>query len=315
MRDSVVGSPLNLRRVARVSTRYTRDDMREGWPSLTALAVAVARGIGTDAQSVDPSAAYLVPPPIGRVLAWLSRPTTPAAIRDALRVMSLGIVDHVSLRRAAIDHALFEAIEAGASQLVVLGAGLDGRAWRLPALAGTTVFEIDHPATQAGKRQRVATRTATADAVQFVPVDFEHDDLDTCLDRAGHEPGRPTVWIWEGVTPYLHPAAIEASLRVVAQRSAATSRLIVSYMTPQVVPWDNPPLQALTRASFSALGEPLRGALSTEQLTEDLAAHGFVVLGDSNNRRWARRHGGSARLATPLACERLAVAERVAHRH
>jgi methyltransferase (TIGR00027 family) len=285
--------------------------MREGWPSLTALAVAVARGIGTAPDQIDHVAAELVPPPLGRALAWLGRPSTPTVVRDALRVATLGMVDHVSLRRAAIDEALERALDAGATQLVVLGAGLDGRAWRLPSLREVTVFEVDHPATQAGKQRRVAGRTPLAADVRFVAIDFERDALAERLAASGHASDRPTAWIWEGVTPYLYPAAIEATLIDVAARSAARSRLLVSYAVPELVPWDLPGLPALTEAGFAALGEPLRGAMATEAFAVRLATHGFSVLEDTSNRDWALRHRGSARMATLFSAERLVVAERV----
>lgn len=289
--------------------------MREGWPSLTALAVAIGRGIGTAPNAIDDSARYLVPSPIGRVLEWLGEPTAPRMLRTALRLASLGIVDHVSLRRAAIDTALIEAVDTRIPQLVVLGAGLDGRAWRLDELRDVTVFEIDHPATQAGKQRRVHGRPTLAADLHFVAVDFEHDDLGARLAEAGHDPELPTVWIWEGVTPYLHPPAIEASLAAIARCSAPTSRLLVSYAVPQMLPWNSRTLQSLAQTGFALLGEPLRGAMDTSALINDLAAHGFVVLADSNNRDWARLYEGNATLAIALSSERLMVAERIGARH
>jgi len=286
--------------------------MREGWPSLTALAVAVARGIGTAPDHVDPVAPALVPAPLGRALAWVGAPRTPAVVRDALRVATLGLVDHVSLRRAAIDEALARALAAGVRQLVVLGAGLDGRAWRLPALREVTVLEVDHPATQAGKRRRVAGRTPLAADVRFVAVDFERDDLGQRLAEHGHAIDQPTAWIWEGVTPYLHPPAIEATLTAVGERSAVGSRLLATYAVPELVPWNVPGLPNLTEAAFAVLGEPLHGAMTTEELAARLAAHGFVLVEDTSNRDWARRHRGSARMATLFSAERLAVAEKAA---
>lgn len=285
--------------------------MREGWPSLTALAVAVARGIGTAPSEIDPVAAELVPPPLGRALAWVGRPHTPAAVRDALRVATLGLVDHVSLRRAAIDDALARALDAGVRQLVVLGAGLDARAWRLPALREVTVFEVDHPSTQVGKQRRVAGRPPLAAGVRFVAVDFERDDLAERLAAHGHAVDVPTAWIWEGVTPYLHPPAIAATLAAVSARSCAGSRLLVSYAVPALVPWAVPGLSQLTEAAFAVLGEPLHGAMTTEALAGLLADHGFARLEDTSNRDWAARHPGSARMATLFSAERLAVAEKL----
>ena len=141
-------------------------------------------------------------------------------------------------------------------------------------------------------------------------MDFERDALAERLAASGHASDQPTAWIWEGVTPYLRPPAIEATLADVAARSAAGSRLLVSYAVPELTPWDLPGLHALTRAGFAALGEPLRGPITTEALAATLAAHGFALRDDSGNAQWARRYGGSARLARTFSAERLEVAER-----
>ncbi|MEM7154287.1 MAG: SAM-dependent methyltransferase [Myxococcota bacterium] len=284
--------------------------MRDGWPSLTALAVAVARGIGTAPGEIDDSAADLVPNPIGPALRWVGHGKAPTGVRTALRVATFGLVDHVSLRRAEIDAALHEAIADGIGQLVVLGAGLDGRAWRLESLREVTVFEVDHPATQAGKRQRASARDRLASAVHFVAVDFERDSVADKLAEAGHDADQPTVWIWEGVTPYLHHEAIEASLADVARRSAPGSRLIVSYAIPQLVEGGGRTVDAITEAGFSVLGEPLHGAIATSDFVAMLGRHGFAVQTDSNNRQWAQRHEGNATLARLFSAERLMVAER-----
>lgn len=285
--------------------------MREGWPSLTALAVAVGRGIATTPARVDRSAAQVVPPPLSRMLRWIGGAGSPPGLRPALRLASLGMIDHVSLRTAIIDATLCSALATGLEQLVILGAGLDGRAWRMPALRRATVFEVDHPATQAGKRRRMEARPAQAAEVRFVAVDFERDRLDERLDGAGHDPTRPTAWIWEGVTPYLDPIAIETSMRDVAERSAPRSRLLVSYAVPQLLPDRLGALDPLVAAGFAALGEPLPGTIPTERFADLLAAHGFAVLEDTGNREWAQRHPGSARMARLFSAERLAVAERV----
>ena len=72
-------------------------------------------------------------------------------------------------RTVAIDAAVRT---ADAPQVVVLGAGLDGRAWRMPELATATVYEVDHPASQEDKRDRTARLTPVAGALHLVPVDF-----------------------------------------------------------------------------------------------------------------------------------------------
>src|SRR5262245_31418992 len=100
--------------------------------------------------------------------------------------------------------AIDDAVRAGANpQLVILGAGLDGRAWRVPALSGLDVFEVDHPTSQQDKRDRAAALGPTSGSLRFVAVDLTQAELGPALATAGHQASRPTTWVLEGVIPYL----------------------------------------------------------------------------------------------------------------
>lgn len=274
--------------------------MKDGRSSLTALAVAIGRGLGTRADHRDDVGSALLP----RGVSGLVRA---AGDREALRwigrLASLGMVDHVTLRMAAIDSAVAQAVEAGCTQLVVLGAGLDARAWRLPCLHTVDVFEVDHPATQETKRQRIDESASRARSVTFVPVDFEVDSLDLRLDDAGHDPLRPTMWIWEGVTPYLGRDAIQSTLRTVGARSAPRSTLAMTYAVASAVP-----MPVFTRLGFSALGEPIVTTLTPDDAARRVASFGFAPSSDTDSRDWSTQYPGNARLATLFRAERLLVA-------
>ena len=151
---------------------------------------------------------------------------------QAARVMA----DMMALRTSAIDAAVRDAVASGAKQLVILGAGYDGRAWRMPELAGVKVFEVDQPGTQTQKRARVKDLRPTAAAVEFVALNFERDSLNAALERAGHDPASPTCWIWEGVVMYLTREAMRATLKSVAERSApGSTRPFLNRATQAVV--------------------------------------------------------------------------------
>ena len=160
---------------------------------------------------------------------------TAQATRKATRgyrlEMARVMADLMALRTTAIDAAVRNAIAVGARQLVILGAGYDGRAWRMPELAGVRVFEVDHPATQGDKRQHLSKLAPPVGDVRFVPVDFERESLATVLERAGHLRSVPTCWIWEGVVMYLTRDAMHATLADVGSSSAPGSTLIVNYHT------------------------------------------------------------------------------------
>jgi len=189
------------------------------------------------------------------------------------------------VRTIAIDDALRA---VGSPQVVILGAGLDGRAWRMPELANVVVFEVDHPDSQRVKRARIPALTPGAHDIRFVPVDFERDSLSDALANAGHDPARPTTWIWEGVVMYLTPADVEATLGAIARRSAATSRLVIVYHSPAL-------LLRLAGLYLRYLGEPLRSAFQPSAMRALLAKYGFVVARDDDI------HALAAALAPGLA--------------
>lgn len=261
--------------------------MREGKPSFTAAAVAAARGIAR----VDPLAMALVDGPLSFVMRAGRVGRAPAAV---VNLATLGLVDHIEMRTLAIDAALREAVDAGVRQLVVLGAGLDARAWRMPELAETRVFEVDHPSTQAYKRARVGARSPSAKDVTFVAVDFAKDSLEEAMARSGHDATAPTFWLWEGVTPYLPLAAIRATLAAVASRSAKGSRIAVTYGTPAGSSLGPTAVRA-ARVAFRMIGEALVGLLSPEAMHEELADVGYRLLEDLSAEEWGARFGGGKR--------------------
>jgi methyltransferase (TIGR00027 family) len=273
--------------------------MREGKPSFTAAAVAAARG----AAGVDPLAIALVDGPLG-VLMRAGRGG--GARARAVNVATLGLIDHIEMRTRAIDAAVREGVEAGARQLVVLGAGLDARAWRMPELADVAVFEVDHPSTQEYKRARVGARVPEAKALRFVAVDFAKDALGEALQRARHDATLPTIWLWEGVTPYLPIEAVRATLGAVAARSPRASRIAVTYGTPRASSLGSAAVR-VALLGFRALGEPIVGLISAESMRAELEAVGFGVQDDSEARDWAARFGGG-KPRLMLVEERLAVA-------
>jgi methyltransferase (TIGR00027 family) len=201
--------------------------------------------------------------------------------------MARSMADMIGLRTVAIDTAVRAAIGNGARQLVILGAGYDGRAWRMPELQGIRVFEVDHPATQGDKRAHLAELPPAVGDVTFVAVDFEREAMAPALDRAGHDPSKATCWIWEGVVMYLTRDAMRATLADVAGRSAPGSTLIVNYHTSH--------RRFFARLMFRLIGEPQISAWTPDEMAAELRAAGFTVAEDSGmaewNQRFAQGHG------------------------
>ncbi len=155
-------------------------------------------------------------------------------------------------RTRLIDDWATAAVRDGAQQIVLLGAGYDCRAHRLPALARLTVFEVDQPALLERKRRLLegGGRPVRPDVV-YVPVDFRQDDLARRLAEAGFDAGRRTLFLWEGVTNYLDAAAVDGVLCFMSRTAVPGSRIIVTYVHADVLD-----------GRFAAPGiEPLFGTL------------------------------------------------------
>jgi methyltransferase (TIGR00027 family) len=196
-------------------------------------------------------------------------------------------------RTRVIDDWLAAAIAAGLDQLVVLGAGYDSRALRIAGAERLAVFEVDHPDTQAAKRELLERRPGGAPAHgRLVPVDFERDALGPSLAAAGFESGARTFTIWEGVVSYLSAEAVEATLRWVAGAAAPGSRLAITYVHRGLIdgsvefqhagPW----VESVRRA-----GEPFVFGFDPDDLPGDVEPLGLRVVEDLSTTEALERLG------------------------
>jgi len=254
-------------------------------PSRTAQFVTLGRafadaGLSHVPNFHDPAARVFLTDGGKRRLAKAQR-----ALVRGKRGMASVMADFIALRTAVIDSAVRESLAAGAKQLVILGAGYDGRAWRMPELTGVRVFEVDHPATQAQKRAKLAELPVAIGVVSFVSMNFGTDSLDAGLERAGHDRSLPTCWIWEGVVMYLTRAVVRATLARIGARSADGSTLIVNYHTAH--------RRFFARLMFRLIGEPQISAWTPKEMAADLRSAGFIVQEDSGMADWNQRfaHG------------------------
>ncbi|RDI67271.1 class I SAM-dependent methyltransferase [Nocardia pseudobrasiliensis] len=262
--------------------------MADKQASRTAVMVCQGRAIADGRLAVgrfaDPIAMRLLRADERAVVEGVRAGTPPRSGRDRIEYGLLGSVATVlATRTVPID----EAVRAqGNSQLVILGAGLDARAWRMPELADVEVFEVDHPASQANKRDRVDGLEPIAKSVTYVPVDFTRDQLDSALRSAGFRESVPTTWIWEGVLNYLTAAAVASTLTVISELSSPGSRLIATYPTPSHFRRLGPLLlrvsSKLAGAQNPLRNEPQLSAWTPEQMRELVEAHGLVVSADLN---------------------------------
>ena len=230
-------------------TRSVRPDE----PSLTALGVAAARA------SLDRPATPSGDPAADQALAGSLLAARAADPRHGDRegYASSGFPDWVSARTAFFDEAVLRAVDAGLPQVVILGAGYDGRALRFRS-PGVRFLEVDHPATQDDKRARLAQLGIDASDVAFVAADFTEPGLGEALGRAGHRPDEPSLFVLEGVLRYLPERWFRALLAAVADRTAVGSELAVSISTRPPGDEGAPTVRELERRRrLAEMGEPV----------------------------------------------------------
>jgi methyltransferase (TIGR00027 family) len=190
-------------------------------------------------------------------------------------------------RAAAIARTKWLDDEAAAAlktapQLVLLGAGYDLRAMRLPQAAEALTFELDHPRTSAAKQAALRSKLPTLPSrVRHIGIDFNSQSMTKVLLDAGFDPSRPACWIWEGVTNYLTAEAVDGALRQIAGASAQGSILLFTYVERAVL--DDPARYhaavRLTRR-LQSYGEPWTFGMNPREVPSYLATRGFELLED-----------------------------------
>jgi methyltransferase (TIGR00027 family) len=213
--------------------------MEEGKPSFTAEIDAVIRSIETE----KPESERLCYDPFARN--FLSTTNRVIGMIHPLRKLALWylerkhpfILDCIAGRTRYIDEYLNKCIGDGLEQLIILGAGYDSRAYRIERLKGkVTVFEVDHPGTQKLKIEKVKKILDLVPSnVVYVPIDFNKETLPQRMFQSGYDKDKKSLFIWEGVTPYLTAEAVDETLHFVARNSGPGSSILFSYIIKSVV--------------------------------------------------------------------------------
>lgn len=170
---------------------------------------------------------------------------------------------------------------ADVTQVVILGAGFDTRAFRLPRASGVRAFEVDTPKTVRIKEQAVQHAGIDPLRVTFVAADFGTDAWLPRLTAAGFATDQPALLLWEGVTPYLERSAVQATLSTVATL-APGSVLAFDYITTDVLESSSPHVR-LVRRALQVGGEPLRFGLEStppvrDRVVELLQSSGLALV-------------------------------------
>ncbi len=274
--------------------------MSSGQPSRTCLYVAAGRALGArepdeSIRNPDYLAERLLGPDERAMVA--DQPVVQALEQDFADVhqnpAALGSMAMMIIRTRFIEERLEHAIRDGASQLVILGAGFDTRAYRLTELLqAARVFEVDQPSTQEYKKRRIReTGIQVPPNLAYVPVDFRQDKLGDILAAAGYDSARKTFFIWEGVTMYLPEAAVEETLRWVAAQ-APGSTIVFDFVGAMI-------LQLMTTVDVNQLPEVAKLAIS--RLQRLIAGEPWIFgFPDASEREFLGKLGLELRELLPL---------------
>ena len=245
----------------------------DGGPSLTAQRVAAHR-IGfarVPADYGDPAA--------DDALA--------AAVANGIEVPDGRMHDYLGVRTAFFDGVVVRAIGGGTTQIVVGGAGYDGRALRYAAPA-VRWFEVDHPSTQQEKMAKLRELGLDASHVRFVAADFIRDPVGDRLVAAGLDASRPALFLLEGVAVYLEPAVLERLLGEFRDVAAVGSRLAISMPVAGTARTGS-----RFRAAVAGMGEPALSRFEPDEAVDLLARTGWHLVAGTGHAG----HAGSGQEA------------------
>jgi methyltransferase (TIGR00027 family) len=258
--------------------------MRKKQSSMTAAGIAIVRAIESEKPDqericYDPYARQFVSDFLFRFVRFFDR-------LDYGERKGPGVMGFLVARERHIDEFLKACLAEGLQQLVILGAGFDARAYRFEELKrDVKVFEVDHPATQETKQARLRQVFGREPGhVIFVPVDFNTQTLEGRLFECGYDPALKTLFIWQGVTQYLTPAAVDSTLAFIAGWSGEGSAVIFDYMYSTLLDGTIKHGEVSNIRSKRWLsGEDFTFGLPDGEVTAFLEQRGFYQVHDANN--------------------------------
>lgn len=258
--------------------------MQAGQPSRTALGAARHRAVHQILEGgrvfSDPLAVRI----LGEDAEAVAREVASDAARRRMRLF-------IAMRTRFCEDTLRAAVETGVKQLVVLGAGLDTYAYRGSERERLRIFEVDHPATQTWKRERLAEAAIPVpDNLTYAPVDFERQTLAEGLAASGFDPAQPAFFTWLGVVPYLTLEAIETTLGFIAGLPGGAHVVFDYGNPPDSVYVEARALHHELAARVASVGEAFRTFFETDELHTRLRMLGFTTIDDLGPREFVARY-------------------------
>jgi len=254
--------------------------MEENKPSRTAGVIAAHRAMESlkpESQRIcyDPFAASILPPGF-TVIGEHDIP--PETALELFKGIVPGFHEHFLARTRYIDEYLQHFLKNNLEQLVILGAGYDSRPYRFPELNSTIpIFEVDYPATQAYKIERLKEIIETLPPnVNYVSIDFITESLPTKLVEKGYNQNLKTLFIWEGVTMYIAAEAVDETLLFISKNESNGSAVIFDFTYADVVEGKSEIFEAKQWfKTASESDEPLAFGIEQGKIEDFLEERGF----------------------------------------
>jgi methyltransferase (TIGR00027 family) len=221
-----------------------------------------------------------------------------------------GIYGAQICRTRFIDDALEKALSQGIGQVVILGAGLDTRPYRLAGMERVNVFEVDLPSVQKAKKKRLHKHFGRLlGNVTFVPIDFDKESLEAAFTGTTFDPSTPSMFVWEGVTQYLSEQAVRRTLAFVGT-SAPGSILVFTYVLQSIIERrsDLPGAEKLMEV-VAKRGSAWMFGLEPSRVASYLSPFHLSLIADVGNAEYQTRYlGPLERKLVVSECERIAQA-------
>lgn len=208
---------------------------------------------------------------------------------DQTNAVVKGLYGEQICRTRYIDEAVTAALAKGIRQVVILGAGVDTRAYRLPGMAQAQIFELDMARVQKVKQARVVKHFGSVPAnVHFVPIDFDEQDLDEAMKGSGFDPSQAVVFVWEAVTQYLTAAAVAQTLRFIG-KCAGDSQVVFTYVLRWIIEHPERDREAMALMKLSKMKmAPFIFGLEPAEISTFLQGFHLRVLEDAGDEYYRK---------------------------
>ena len=261
----------------------------------------------------DPIAERFVTPLMRIILRIMKNPKMFESMMALREKMSPGVMGSLFCRTRYIDDLLNRAAAEGFTSFVNLGAGYDTRTFRFDFLKKANFYEVDLPPVLKGKKKIADKKLGGVPPfVKFVPIDFDAQDLETELKKAGYNRDEKTLFIMEGVTQYILPEANESNFRYIAG-CAEGGKVAFTYILESFIKGTSHQEKkwAAMRKQMLKQGKPLWvTGYSQERIRNILDKYGFQVIEDIGREDYIERYMKPNNRETPVMdLERMLLAE------